>query len=71
MKQKLKNLRRLRPSCRAVVTVIAFCLPFVIGWYAGYDMLERGSVQALGLAASCWLAGVTQIWPWSKEQRNG
>lgn len=71
MKQQLKNLQRLRPSRRVVVTAIAFCIPIAIGWYAGYDMTERGTVQALGLTTSCWLAGVTQIWQWSKEQRNG
>lgn len=71
MKQKLKNLQRLRQSRRAVATVIAFCIPMAIGWYAGYDMLERGSVQALGLAASCWLAGAAQVWPSPTEQRNG
>lgn len=66
------NLHRLRPARRVVGTVIAFCIPIVIGWYAGYDMLERGLEQAGFLYYAFAVALLTWLCPiWPKEQRNG
>ena len=42
----MKSLQRLSPSRRLVGTAIAFAMPLAVGWYAGYDMLERGESQA-------------------------
>jgi len=72
MKQQLKNQQRLRLPRRVVGTAIAFCIPIVIGWYAGHDMLERGFDQAIFAIYGCGTALVTWLCPiWPKEQRNG
>lgn len=74
MKQKLKSLQRLRLrlSRRAIATAIAFCIPIVIGWYSGYDMLARGEPQGLIAVYAVALAVVTWTCPiWPKEQSNG
>lgn len=72
MDQKFKRLQRLRPSRRAGVTMIAFAIPLVLGWYAGLDMLTRGGEQAWFLYYAFVLAAITWTCPiWPKEQRDG
>lgn len=72
MKQQMKIQQRLRPARRVVSTAIGFCVPIVIGWYAGYDMLERGWEQAGFLYYAFAVALITGLCPiWPKEQRHG
>ncbi|USX25799.1 hypothetical protein NHH73_25015 [Oxalobacteraceae bacterium OTU3CINTB1] len=72
MNREFKHLQQLRPSKRANCTATAFVIPLIIGWYAGYDMLERGMSQAFCLLYSVGLAVLTWTCPiWPKEPRNG
>lgn len=72
MNREFKHLQRRPLSKRAIGTAILFVIPLIIGWYAGYDMLERGWPQAFCLIYSFALAVPTWTCPiWPKEQRNG
>ena len=72
MNREFKHLQRRPLSNRVIGTAIAFVIPLIIGWYAGYDMLERGWPQAFCLIYSFGLAVITWACPiWPKEQRNG
>jgi hypothetical protein len=72
MDQEIKQVQRRLPLKRAICTAISFASTMIVGWYAGYDMLERGwpqatfLIEAFGVAVIVWMC---PIWP--KEQRNG
>ncbi|SEN31565.1 hypothetical protein SAMN05428959_1011142 [Duganella sp. CF517] len=72
MDQEIKHLQRLRPSKRAICTAIGFAATLIVGWSAGYDMLERGVAQAVILIEALLIAVLVWTCPiWPKEQRNG
>lgn len=72
MNREFKRLQRLRPSRRTGVTMIAFAIPLVLGWYAGVDMLARGPDQAWYAYHATALATIVWTCPiWPKEARNG
>lgn len=72
MDQEIKQVQRRQPSRRVIGSAIAFAIPLLLGWYAGYDMLERGFEQACCMTYAFGLAVITWTCPiWPKEQCNG
>ena len=72
MNREFKQLQRLRPSKRAICTAIGFAAALIVGWYAGYDLTQRGLEQAYILINAFGMAVIVWMCPiWPKEQRNG
>ena len=45
MDREFKHLQRRRQSKHAICTAIGLVATLIVGWYAGYDMFERGVLR--------------------------